>query len=60
MDLSDDEKRSLDARELEERIALQAQYGHSPGAAALLARYSRDMLQASLERPLPLCIVTGI
>jgi hypothetical protein len=60
MDLSEEERRSLDNRMLEEAARLQADYGHSPGTAMLFARYSRDMLQQSLEKPLPLCTVTGL
>ena len=50
----------LDRMEMAERTALMATYGHSYGMAALLARYSRDLQRESLEKPLPMCIVTGI
>jgi hypothetical protein len=60
MDLSEEEKRGLDERELEEVMRLQSEYGHSANSAWLLARYSRDMLQQSLERPVSPVIVTGI
>lgn len=33
--------------------------GHDFGYASLLARFSRDMLEAS-PKPGPLCLVTGI
>lgn len=60
MALSDDEKRSLDEWMIREACRLQFENGHAPGSAWLLARYSRDMIQADLERPGPMCVVVGI
>lgn len=60
MDLSEDEKRHLDEWMIREAARLQFEHGHSSGSAWLLARYSRDMIAVSLERPQPLCVVTGI
>jgi hypothetical protein len=60
MDLSDDEKHRLDEWTLQEACRLQFENGHSRDAAWRLARYSRDMIQASLERPQSPCVVVGI
>ena len=60
MDLSEDEKRHLDEWMIREAARLQFEHGHSSGSAWLLARYSRDMIAVSLERPQPPCVVVGI
>jgi len=60
MDLPDDEKRGLDEWMMQETWRLHFGYGHSLGTALLMARYSRDMIQAGLERPQPLFVVTGL
>jgi hypothetical protein len=58
--VSPEEEHALDGWELVEAQRLQSEYGHSPNAAWLLARYSRDLLRESLGRPMSPVIVTGI
>ena len=60
MALNEDETRELDEWMIQEACRLQFENGHSRNTAWLLARYSRDMIQASLERPQPPCVVVGI
>jgi hypothetical protein len=52
--------RELDEWMIREACRLQFENGHNWGNAWLLARYSRDMIQVSLERSQPPCVVVGI
>lgn len=58
--MSPEEEQGLDRTELEQRVTLMTEYGHSYGMASLLARYGRDLQRESLEKHSSLIIVTGI
>lgn len=53
-------RREMDHWQVGLACRLVFEHGHDFQSAWLLARYSRDMLEADLRKPLPLCIVTGI